>query len=423
MSAASGTTSRRTLIHTAAAAAAWPLASGCTSPDPPSRSKLRLMILGATPQLMTHLNAAVLPAFHAATGLRVELQNSDWGSAFQKVTTGAASNSLADVFMVGGIWTAALAAKHVMLDLTERLRRWPDTSRFHPAGLSDGAYRGRNYALPVTMDVRTGVYRQDLLRAAGITALPTTWAQFRAAAQRLKARRGMTTPIFWNVDKSIGLQQTFAQLFLQAGGRYWDSGGKAAFDSEAGHQALGFLVATFHDGLADVNQVYTGNGPAPLTSGASAMTLNGWAAQQNAQSNAPHVAAHIVAGPALAPHPGARPTPIAWIDKLAIAHNTKNPDGAWQLLTHLAGARQLDALARLSGSLPARSDLEAAPWLTPMARQVLANADHAVSQPVNPVMMQLGPVVQALLEPAVRGSVSVADTLKAIDTKVDALYA
>ena len=38
-------------------------------------------------------------------------------------------------------------------------------------------------------------------------------------------------------------------------------------------------------------------------------------------------------------------------------------------------------------------------------------------------MMSLGPAVNQLLEPAIRGSVSVEDTLKAIDAKVDSLEA
>lgn len=231
------------------------------------------------------------------------------------------------------------------------------------------------------------------------------------------------TPIFWGLDKSVGLQQAFAQLFLQAGGRYWDDAGNASFDSEAGHRALKFLADTFRHGLADANLVYSGNGPHPLVSGRCALTLGGWSIQHNAEANDPRVADDIAAGPALKPDADSLPQPVAWFDKLAIADNTMNADGAWHLLTFLAGAANEDGLARLSGSLPARRDLAARPWLTPMARQVLTSADRAISQPVNPVMMQLGPTVRTLLEPAIRGSASVTSTLRAIDRKVDDLHA
>lgn len=420
--------SRRKLLQLGTGTAAAAALAGCTSPSSgggtaTAGGTLKLLVLGPTSDLVSYLNTKALPAFQAQTGTKVELQTSDWGSAFQKVITGAASNSLADVLNIGGIWTAALAEKNVLLDISSRLNAWADKSQFREASLLDSSYKGKNYAVPITMDIRTGVYRKDLVDSAGVSSLPTTWDDFRQAAQSVKAKGQVNPPIDWAVDKSIGLQQTFAQLFLQAGGRYWDDSGKASFNSEAGNRALTYLVDTYKLGLADVNQVYSGDGPRPLVAGSSALTLNGWLIQQNADSYNKSVSSAIVAGPPLRADPNSKPVSVAWINKLAIARNTKSPDAAWKLVTFLAGAAQLNELARLLGTLPARKDLASTSWMTPMAKQVMATADQAISQPVNPVMLQLGPAVQSLLEPAIRRTTSVSDTLKAIDDKVNSLHA
>lgn len=383
---------------------------------------ISFLLLGPSQALSSHMKDVVIPAFTKATGVKVEVQTSDWGSAFQKVTTGAASNSLADVLVIGGIWTAPLAEKKVLLDITDRVSGWSDKDKFYPAMLADGAYDGKNYAVPVAADVRSGLYRRDLLDAAGFTATPATWDEFREAARAVKGKGGVAAPIDWNLDKSIGLQQSFAQLFLQAGGQYWTDG-KASFASDAGAKALTFMVETYREGLADPNMVYSGSGPRPVVSGQASQTLNGVTVLQNATENDQAAEGKIVVGPGLKADASAKPTSAAWINKIAIAANSKNPDQAWELVKFLAGAEQLSDFSRLYGALPPRSDLADAPWITGGRKQILATAADAVSQPPHPTMMQLGPAVKTLLEPAIRGAVGVPETLKAIDDKVNSLKA
>lgn len=289
--------------------------------------------------------------------------------------------------------------------------------------VEDCTYEGKTYAVPFAHDTRVGLYRQDLLDAAGVTAIPTTWAEFRAAAEKVKAKGGVQSPIDWALDQSIGLQQSFAQLFLQAGGEYFDGTGKATFNSPAGVKALEFMVGTFTDGLADFNVVWPGNGPRPLASGLSAMTFNGSQVTSNAKANAPDVAAKITVGPALKPEAGDTATSVAWVNKFAIAKSTKDADGAWKLLQHLTAKEQLGKIDELYGNLPPRKDLANEAWLSESDKELMAAAQESTSQPRNPKMMQLGGAVKELLEPAIRGQVGVEETLSAIDAKIDSLDA
>ncbi|QNP57332.1 ABC transporter substrate-binding protein [Tessaracoccus defluvii] len=362
----------------------------------------------------------MVPGFAKESGIDVEVQTSDWGSAFQKVTTGAASNSLADVLVIGGIWAAPLADKNVLLDLTDRISAWDERGQIYEKMLDDGAYEGKNYAVPIAADVRTGIYRQDLLEKVGVGSLPQTWDDFRAAAEELKGAEGIVAPIDFGIDKSIGLQQAFAQLFLQAGGQYWTDG-KASFNSDAGNRALSFFVDLYQAGLADPNMVFSGNGPRPIIAGQAAMSLGGVQILGNAESNNKELAEKLVVGPGLKSEASSEARSVAWINKLAIAKGTKRADDAWELVRYLAAAPQLSEVSRLYDALPPRRDLADADWMDERRKGILATADSAVSQPPNPKMMALGPEVNSLLEPAIRGSVSVAETLKAIDAKVDSL--
>ncbi|MGQ4575861.1 ABC transporter substrate-binding protein [Dermabacteraceae bacterium P7006] len=417
--------SRRTLITSAGIGAGLAM-TACTSPSSSGGGSdggkpLKLLLLGPTQQLLSDLKEKYLPEFEKQAGVKVELQSSDWGSAFQKITTGAASNSLPDVFAIGGIWTAPLASKGVLLDLGPKLDKWDAKGEFFSGMLEDGVYEGKQYALPFQADVRVGMYRKDLLEEAGVSALPTTWDEFRAAAEKVKVKGKVKSPIYWNLDTSIGIQQSFAQLFLQAGGKYFDSQGKATFASDAGVKALTFMVDTFKDGLSDYNIVYSGNGPRPLVDGMAALTLNGVAVANNARDNKPEVVDKLAAGPGLKADAAGKSTSVAWINKFAIAASSKNPDKAWELVQYLTGGPSRDELAKLYGNLPVRKDVAKASWLTPLDKQVMESADNATSQPRNPVMMKLGPAVRDLLEPAIRGQASVAETLEKMDSTVDSL--
>ena len=70
--------------------------------------------------------------------------------------------------------------------------------------------------------------------------------------------------------------------------------------------------------------------------------------------------------------------------------------------------------------MPVRTDLAEASWLGETGLQLMALAKDAQSQPPHPGMMQFGGDINKLLDPAVRGSVGVDETLAAIDQKLNA---
>ncbi|HIY23888.1 MAG TPA: sugar ABC transporter substrate-binding protein [Candidatus Brachybacterium merdigallinarum] len=369
------------------------------------------------------MNEQILAPFKESTGYDVEIQTSDWGAAFQRITTSAASNSLPDLILIGGIWTAPLASKGALLDITDRFAGWDQGDQFYDGMVEDSEWEGALYAIPFITDVRSGVYRQDILDEAGVTELPQTWQQFRECAEAVKELGTVQAPIDWGLNTSIGIQQAFAQLFLQAGGEYYDENGKAQFMSDPGIKSLEFLVGTYLDGLADYNLVDNGSGASPVVAGTSAQCFTGANIKFNAETNMPEVVEHLVSGPALKMDEASEPTPVAWVNKFAISATTKDPDGAWELLTYLTGAEKLGDLARVYGGLPPREDLANEEWIGEFEKQVLDSAPDAISQPPDPRMLEIGPAITELLDPAIRGLATVEETLEAIDERIDSIDA
>ena len=414
--------SRRSVLKAGAlGAVALPLASWSRSFA--ADKKLSVMFLGPSSDTTAALQKDILPAFSDKTGYSVDLQQSDWGSGFQKVITAAASGTLADVVMMGGIWTAPLASKNALLALDGYFGNFPDKANFYAPMVQDCSYQGKTYGLPLYSDTRTCLYRKDLLAAAGIgeDALPTDWDGYRAMAQKVAAAGGSAAgaPLYWNHDKAIGLQQSFAQLILQNGGYYWKDDGSAQFSSDPCVAALDYLVGTFKDHLADINQVWSGAGPNPVIAGTSVTHFGGVLTVTIARANAPDVVKQIIAGPPLAATKGGKPVTTAWVNKLGISARTKDQDGAWQLLQHLTGHDFLQKLADLYGGLPARKDLADAKYLEGIPAGLPAAAPYVVTQPAHPNMLIIGPTINTAVEKAVRQQADVKSVLADLDNKLN----
>src|SRR5699024_4906252 len=135
------TFSRRGLLGAGAALTALGGLAACGHSGRVSANEgLTLMLLGADQRTTTTLRDEVLPAFTEETGTQVTLQSTDWGSGVQKLTTAARSETLPDVFLIGGIWTAPLAQRGALLDLTDRGAEWEDAAHFTESMLAVGAY-------------------------------------------------------------------------------------------------------------------------------------------------------------------------------------------------------------------------------------------------------------------------------------------
>ncbi len=421
---------RRTLLGAglsvaAAGALAACAAGGSRSSSGVNAKKVSLQIFGPDKPTLAWFNDTALPAFKEETQIDVELRQSDWGSGFQKLLTGAASGTLADVVMLGQVMTPAMAAKKALLPIDQYLKDWSETSKFYPAMLQDGTYDGMSYALPIYADVRSSIYRSDLLGQVGVSEsqVPTSWPEFRAVAEKLAKANGgpLAAPFFSGQDTAVGLMQVYTQLLYQGGGTFFDSAGKSALGSGGGLEALQYLVAFFKDGLGNAQLAYQGTGAMPLVSGAAAMMFGGRWVAQNAASEEPAVEKKIIAGPPLSATPGGKPATISLIGKLAISGKTKDPDSAWQLLSFLTSKDNLAKYNEVSGTFPTRPDLQGAAYLKDVSPALVKAAEQTTPLPQNPNLLEIQKQVNTSLQSAIRLQASPEQVLTQLDAKINSI--
>lgn len=121
-------------------------------------------------------------------------------------------------------------------------------------------------------------YNMDMLSAAGVTELPTTWDDFYDVCVALKAANPSVWPYIQSWGASNGVSACLASFwpfFFQAGGEVLDSEGNLNFDCDATLEVLNFIKKFKDDGIFD-DSIVTMNDPnGKFVNGEAAIIING----------------------------------------------------------------------------------------------------------------------------------------------------
>lgn len=176
----------------------------------------------------------LLPKFEqdmAAKGRQIKVKliegPAEDGAFKSKLTLDYNSGNAPDVTSIGAADASTFAASGYLLDLTDRLNSWPDWQRFYKR-LRDEAVQpdGRVYYVPREATIMQLWYRQDILKAKGIsTEQPNSWQELLERARQAKQAVG-SPPILFPAGKQWGggtFGEGFIHLMLGTGSQLYDT--------------------------------------------------------------------------------------------------------------------------------------------------------------------------------------------------------
>jgi multiple sugar transport system substrate-binding protein len=136
---------------------------------------------------------------------------------------------------------------------------------FLEGALSAVTYENKTYGLPILTSAYTQAFNRDLVEAAGIEELPTDWISFRAAVEAVHDPDSGVWGARYDLNRPSTVT-TFVPFLRMAGGdQFTEDGSDIAFDSEAGLEALDYLVGFYRDGLVQESNI--NGGGIPFSSG------------------------------------------------------------------------------------------------------------------------------------------------------------
>jgi multiple sugar transport system substrate-binding protein len=195
----------------------------------------------AAPDHLEDLDA-IVAAFEAENpNISIEVQTAAYADYFTSLQTQVAGGAAPDTFELNYENFVTYARSGALLDLGPYVGDdGIDSARYYPLALEGFTDGGTQYGLPATFSDVVLIYNKTLFDAAGLD-YPTsdwTWADETAAAEALTDTDagvyGSFQPVsFFEFYKALG----------QAGGTFFDSDGKAVFNSAEGVAAAEWLTS------------------------------------------------------------------------------------------------------------------------------------------------------------------------------------
>ena len=215
-------------------------------------------------------------AFEEENNCTINLEILSWTDYATQIYTGLPSDEGPDVVYVTE--TYDLIAAGLLAPLDEYLT---DEDYEKYLYLEQGAYNsdGQLCTFPMMAGNPCVVfYNMDMLEAAGITELPTTWDEFMDVCLTLKEANPDVWPFISSWGASNGVSAMLAgfwPFFFQAGGTVLDEEGNLNLDSDATLEALTYINSFKENGIFDDSIVSMDDPNGHFVNGEAAIIING----------------------------------------------------------------------------------------------------------------------------------------------------
>lgn len=215
-------------------------------------------------------------AFEAEHNCVINVEIQTWSDYATNIYTGLLSDEGPDVVYVTETYDLIEAGLLAPLDeyLTDE-----DFEKY--VYLDQGAYNSEGQLCTFPMMAGNPCvifYNMDMLEAAGITELPSTWDEFMDVCLTLKEANPDVWPFIssWGATNGVSAMLAgFWPFFFQAGGTVLDEEGNLNLDSEETLEALTYINSFKENGIFDDSIVSMDDPNGKFVNGEAAIIING----------------------------------------------------------------------------------------------------------------------------------------------------
>ena len=362
----------------------------------------------------------LVPAFEREhPNIRVRVQQIPWRAAHEKLLTAFVGDATPDVCQLGNTWIPEFAALNGLAALDTLVARSSIVDR---DDYFDGIWKtnevdGAVYGIPWYVDTRLLFYRTDILQEAGYDEMPTTWAEWMDAMERIKQNVGEDDYVIllptneWQHPVLLGLQ-TGASI-LRDDGRYAD------FSSPEFREGFEFFVELFEKDLAPaLSSTMISNVYQEFSRGFISMYLTGpW----NIGEFGRRVPEDVEWATAPMPGPDSSGISLAGGASMVIFEASEKKEAAWTFIEWMSRPEQQLRFYEITGNLPPRYSTWQDSLLAgnPYAAAFYEQLQRVEPLPRVPEWERIADKVWVYAEAAIRGRMSIDQALAALDREVD----
>lgn len=183
-----------------------------------------------------------IAGFEAKTGLKVDYSNTPWAQFREAMITKFVGGAPIDMLWVSDSWLPEWAEAGWIkpVDQYKALTAYnDDVDKFCVDSMS---YQGKQYGITYYTDFMGFIYNEGMLKKAGLSAPPTTWAEVIDQAKTIKSKGLAEYPLLVPMAQETWLIEFISALVFSHGGRLVDDKGNAVMQEGGAAQALNLLV-------------------------------------------------------------------------------------------------------------------------------------------------------------------------------------
>ena len=358
------------------------------------------------PELPAGALRGIMDDFEAKNpGIKVTLVSGPYANTRDQIVVGAASGTLSDVVGLDGAWVNDLAKQGAIAPLDDLLAA-SDLDPKEVAAIIQ--VDGTSYMFPVASFVYPVFANLDLLKAAGVEAMPATRSEFVEAARKLtdpaKNQYGWVLPLSLQAPNGV---QNDVMSWVWASGKSMLKDGKPDLTNQDVVGTLEFIKSMYDEGLISPGAFAKKEQDKveEFVNGRVGMMVSSLAHINLIRERSPDLNFGITALPAVDGYDGPRGLPYAsW--GIGVSEHSENKEAAFKLVAYLmseeVNAKLVSIANAFPGNVKAKPDFVASDELFATAFEIFQTgylANEFVGLPVaEELMRQLGTEIQQMLE-------------------------
>ncbi|WP_414527938.1 ABC transporter substrate-binding protein [Nodularia chucula] len=270
-----------------------------------------------------------------------------WSAMESKILTAVSANTPPDVVNLNPVFASQLAGRNAWLDLDAKISD-VERSSYLPNIWKASTLNDQSFGIPWYLTTRLTIYNIDLLKQAGITEPPATYAELADMARIIKDKTGKYAFFVTFAPQDSG---EVLESFVQMGVTLVNTEGKAAFNSPEGKAAFEYWVNLYRQGLLPRESLTQGHRHAIdlYQSGQTAFLASGPEFLRTIANNAPEIAANSAIAPQITGDTGKKNVAVM---NVVVPRTSKHPDAAVKFALFLTNDENQLTFAKTANVLP-----------------------------------------------------------------------
>ncbi len=299
------------------------------------------------PQFTGYFQSLIATFESQNPGIKINWVDIPWTAMENKILTAVSAKTPPDVVNLNPDFASQLAGRNAWLDLDTRIS--PEIrSSYLPNIWKASILNGKSFGIPWYLTTRLTIYNTDLLKQAGISKTPSTYAELALVAQQIKEKTGKYAFFVTFVPQDSG---EVMESFVQMGVTLVDTAGKAAFNSPQGKAVFQYWVDLYKKGLLPKEVLTQGHRHAIdlYQAGETAFLASGPEFLKTIANNAPKIAQASAIAPQLTGDTGKKNVAVM---NIVIPRESKQPEAAVKFALFVTNDDNQLAFAKAANVLP-----------------------------------------------------------------------